>query len=121
MAKRKPKMVTRESLEQMLKDTNPIKVMHVVGRALVVLYKRQTESERAMHATVEHNGRGFTGCDADIGTSHAEFYIKNEFLTTKQIAVWLKPRGKQKFPRLCSYHKQLNEAAVAKAQTQLEV
>lgn len=43
-----------------------------VERALLVLYARQTEDERAAGATTEHNGRGFGAVDAELLTSYAQ-------------------------------------------------
>lgn len=58
-----------------------------VARAVHLVYKNQTASERAIGATVEDNGVGFTGVDGGILSSYAKFYEKAGFLTVKQIAV----------------------------------
>lgn len=63
-----------------------------VERALLVLYARQTETERDTHTTREHNGQGFGAFDADILTSFAEQISTNKYrraegqrLTEKQM------------------------------------
>lgn len=43
-----------------------------VARAIMVIFSRQTDSERAQGETVEHNGVGFTAFDAPFLTSLAE-------------------------------------------------
>lgn len=43
-----------------------------VELALLILYARQTPSERATKATIEHNGMGFGQCHAEQGTRAAE-------------------------------------------------
>jgi hypothetical protein len=41
-----PAIVTKESLQQMLNDAALEKQVHIIGRALVALFQRQTESVR---------------------------------------------------------------------------
>ena len=84
-----------------------------ICRALVVLNARQTASEQSMEATVENNGRGFRPCHARMGTSMAQFYLRNGYLTPKQIAYWRKV-GKQGM-RISIYWRQLLEEANLKA------
>lgn len=62
-----------------------------VARALVVLYQRQTADEQTTQETTARNGMGFRPCDAFVGSSMAQFYLKNKFLTPKQLAYWRKP------------------------------
>jgi hypothetical protein len=107
-------IVTKSSLQTMLDDENPIKVQHVIGRALVVLFNRQTESEKNVNNTTEHNSIGFTGVDGKSGTITAKYYLKHKSLLPWQVDKWLK-RGKDGYSRLTKYHSQLNEAAVEKA------
>ena len=57
------------------------------GKAVVYLYNMQTVDEQNAGETVEHNGYGFNGVDANIMTSFAEFYIRAGFLTPKQLKV----------------------------------
>lgn len=77
-------------------------------RALMVVYGNQTQAEQASDATVEHNGIGFTGTDAEILTSFAKFYQRAGFLTEKQLVLLKK--------RIVKYWKQLLKAAEAKGQ-----
>lgn len=75
-------------------------------RALFVVYGNQTEAEKADGKTVEDNGTGFSGVDAEILTSFAHFYQRNGFLSPKQMAL-LKAR-------IAKYWRQLLSAAEAK-------
>jgi hypothetical protein len=84
-----------------------------VCRAIVVLYNRQTATEQSLQTTSEANGRGFTGFDGKIGASMAQFYLRNGYLSPKQIAVWRK-RDKRGNMKIARYWKQLLEEAQAK-------
>ena len=86
-----------------------------VGRALVALNARQTATEQAIGATVEHNNRGFTGGHAKRGTGMANFYLKAGFLTPKQINWWRAktPSGRS---RIEIYAAQLLQIAQEKGQ-----
>ena len=72
-------------------------------RALMAVYRNQTESEQESETTVVKNGVGFTGYDAEILTSFAKCYERRRFLTPKQMAVLRK--------RIVRYWKQLLVAA----------
>lgn len=85
-----------------------------IARALVVLNERQTRDEQVQQDTRHRNGQGFTPADARMGTSMAEFYSRNHYLTAKQIAYWRKPNSKG-VPRICKYAGQLLEIAKEKA------
>jgi len=107
-------LVTRTSLTELLNSSNAAKVQAVIGRALVILLKNQTTDEQAMNATNEDNGIGFTGADARAGSITAKFWIKNQRLEDWMVDNWT--RGNVNgVARLAKYHKQLNEAAKAKA------
>jgi hypothetical protein len=84
-----------------------------VARALVVLNARQTADEQVSETTRHLNNRGFRPCHARMGTSMAQFYLRNGYLTPKQIAYWRKV-GKQGM-RISIYWKQLLEEANLKA------
>lgn len=84
-----------------------------VCRALVVLFERQTEDEKASENTRHHNNRGFRPCHARMGTSMAKFYLNRGYLSPKQIAYWRK-EGKEGM-RIAIYWKQLLDAAHRKA------
>lgn len=58
-----------------------------VLRALIVVYQNQTAQEKNNGSTIEDNGVGFTGIDADILTSFVRFYESVGFLTNRQIAI----------------------------------
>lgn len=107
------KLVTRESLAAMLANENPAYVQMVIGRALCRLLERQTQSEQSSNATDEDNGVGFTGADAHSGSLTAKYFMKHKHLEDWMVERWTKV-GKSGFPRLCKYHKQLNEVATQK-------
>lgn len=105
-------LVTAESLKNLL-ETKPEVRQHIIGRALVVLFKRQTQGEQSANVTNVHNSVGFTGGDAFAGCLTAKSYIKNNALQDWQIDKWMKP-NKKGMPRICKYHNQLNDAAISK-------
>jgi hypothetical protein len=84
-----------------------------IGRALVALYNRQTEDEQDAEYTKHLNGVGFSGCDGVIGSSMAKYYIRNGYLTTKQLQYWRKP-NKKGIPRITKYANQLLTIAIEK-------
>ena len=55
-------------------------------KALLRIYENQTAAEQESGETVENNGIGFTGVDANILTSFAEGLKKYGNLTVKQMA-----------------------------------
>lgn len=99
---------TRESIIKLLSENDK-----AVARALVALYKRQTEDEKAIGMTKHNNGKGFTAAHGEIGSSMAKFYIQNGFLTKKQIEYWRKPTEKRGM-RIALYVGQLLEIANSK-------
>lgn len=109
------KLVTRESLKALLSDERGHEfVQHVVGRALVALFNRQTESEKNVNDTQVWNSVGFSSSDAKSGSLTAKYYLKHRCLLDWQVAKWTQEfRGR---PRLCKYVRQLNEIANIKAQ-----
>lgn len=56
-------------------------------RALMRIYQNQTASEKAMQQTIEHNGVGFCGPDAEILSSFAQQYQRRGRLSERQMAV----------------------------------
>ena len=80
-----------------------------VIRALLAIYDRQTESEKADQTTKEDNGVGFNGVDGIILSSFAEWYKNKGFLSPKQLAI---SRNKMK-----RYWKQLLAIAEEKGNT----
>ena len=117
MAKQ-PAIVTRESLRTMLQNPNRAYVEKVVGRALVRLFERQTEAEKVSNDTNVDNGIGFAGCDAKSGSLTAKYYLKHHQLQDWQLERWLKVESTG-FPKLCKYHRQLNEVALVAQQGKL--
>ena len=104
------KLVTRESLIQMLQKPDAKYVNTVVGRALVAIYERQTFDEKSSSNTLHHNSIGFTAIDAQFGTSCAKFYSRNGYLSYNQVKYWTKLNSKG-IPKISKYWKQLNEIA----------
>ena len=87
---------------------------HVIGRALVVLFKRQTADEQQAHTTNQHNNIGFAGCDAKQGSFAAKSFMKRGTLLPFQYDFWM-AEGSLGYPRFVKYHRQLNEIALEKA------
>lgn len=105
-------IVTAQSINRMLQD--PVKRQHVIGRALVALFRRQTEAERQTNDTRVWNTVGFSGADARQGSLTAKYYLKHKVLLDWQIERWMRP-ARNGLPRLCKYARQLNEIAQARA------
>lgn len=106
-------LVTRESLRAMIIDQPHDKVQHVIGRALVALFNRQTESERQSDGTTDANSIGFAGADAKGGSLTAKSYLARKMLVEWQVEKWTR-LSSNGFPRICKYHRQLNEIAEEK-------
>jgi hypothetical protein len=107
-------LVSKDSLKQMLDAAGPAKLQHIVGRALVVLFNNQTQGERTSNTVAVDNGIGFTGADGRTGCLTAKFYLANKCLNEWQVNAWIR-KDKKGYPRICKYHKQINEAAMTKA------
>jgi hypothetical protein len=107
-------IVTKDSLQSMLDDTNTQKVIQVVGRALVALFARQTKDEQSTNDTKEHNNVGFAGCDAKSGSITAKYFIKHHSLEKWMVEKWIK-KGTNNYSRLSKYHSQLNQIAISKS------
>jgi hypothetical protein len=101
-------MLTKSHIVQLLRNND-----QAIIRALVVLTERQTLDERASENTKYLNGKGFRPCHARMGTSMANFYRRNKYLSPKQIAYWraLQKDGKM---RIEIYAGQLLEVALEK-------
>ena len=76
-------------------------------KGLKTIYESQTESEKSIGATVEHNGVGFTGVDSILLSSFAEQVLSGRVLSQRQMVVLLKCMPK--------YAGQLYKIAKAKA------
>ena len=56
-------------------------------RALTVVYRNQTADEQRAEQTIEHNGIGFSGPDAEILSSFARQYQQRGSLSPRQMTV----------------------------------
>src|ERR1700760_1748119 len=113
--------ITKETIQALLLRNDTVG-MHAVGRALMVLHRNQTTDEQQVQATKHLNLRGFTPSDARRGSSMAEWYKSNGFLTQKQLAYWVKPaRTAAGRVRITKYWAQLLKAAEEKAKQALPV
>jgi hypothetical protein len=56
-------------------------------RALTLVYQNQTADEQNAQATLEHNGIGFSGPDAEILSSFAQQYQRRGTLSPRQMHV----------------------------------
>ena len=56
-------------------------------RALIRIYQNQTADEQCREATIERNGIGFTGPDAEILTSFARQYQRRGCLSERQMII----------------------------------
>ena len=105
------KIVTKESLNAMLRHPDRNRVKKVIGRALVRIHERQTPQEQNIDCTIVQNGIGFAACDAYWGSKHAKGFLANGTLSDRAFYHWLK-RDRRGTPRISKYHRQLNEVAV---------
>ena len=106
-------IVTKDSLQTMLDSDNKTFVMHVVGRALVVLFKNQTANEQTANTVSVDNGVGFTHADGRSGCISAKTYIGKKHLQDWQVEMWTKKNDKG-YSRIAKYWSQLNTAAEQK-------
>ena len=107
-------IVTKDSLQKLIDNAPAEMLPHVVGKALVGLFDRQTADEKAVNSTNVNNSMGFTGADAKSGSLTARSYLKNKNLLQWQIDRWTK-KNANGYSRLAKYHSQLNEIAIRKA------
>lgn len=68
-------------------------------RALLRIYQNQTADEQSSERTIERNGIGFSGPDAEILTSFARQYQRRGSLSERQMAVLVR--------RIPSYARQI--------------
>lgn len=66
---------------KVLIETRPL----AVERAMMAIYKRQTASEQNCHETIVHNGIGFSGAHARMGSYYAEWCLSGKHLTGKHL------------------------------------
>jgi hypothetical protein len=104
-------IVTRESLLTLLNAPRERQIQ-VVGRALVALFRRQTEDERYNNVTKHDNSVGFSAPDAKSGTLCAKAFLKRGTLEDWQLAKWMRLENGR--PRIVKYANQLNQIALEK-------
>jgi len=76
------KVWTKEDLQALLAKSD--KALYV---AMLRIFNKQTEDEKAYENTHIWNTVGFSGVDGEIMTSIAKFYIKRKYVTIKQKAI----------------------------------
>ena len=103
------KTYTKEDIKALLLRQDAVGVK-AIGRALLALKRRQTHTEQVTESTRLHNGIGFTGADARMGTSMATQFQQRGFLSPKQVAYWRRPNVRG-VPRIVKYTGQLLEEA----------
>lgn len=102
-------IVTKKWMLEKL-SSDPVRT---VGRALVAIFRNQTELEKAGNKTKNLNGVGFTKADGRIGALGAKYFLKHKKLEEWQLNIWLGLNSKGE-PRILKYANQLNSIAVAK-------
>ena len=101
------KIVTRQSLEEMVSNPSREYREMVIGRALLVLLENQTADEQRDAETKYHNKKGFTSGDGKGGVLTAKYFRRHGKLLDWQLEKWERPG------RIAKYHRQLNERAEA--------
>ena len=111
-------IVTKRSLEAMCRTAaSEEQLARIIGRAVLALFKRQTEDERKDNTTRVHNRRGFKPQDAREGSITAKYFIKHGTLQDWQVRKWTKTNEMGEM-RITKYWRQLNEEAVARRAAQ---
>lgn len=78
----KEKMWNKEKMQKLLDEND-----RAVNKAIVVIYSLQTEDEKINKQTSHSNGVGFSGIDAGIMSSYAEFIKDRGGLTPRQMLI----------------------------------
>lgn len=89
---------TQQGIQTLLKSNDK-----ALCRAIVAIYKRQTQAEQAHGNTLEHNGKGFTAIDAYVMSYCARLLLQGSTLSYSQM------RGARS--TMQKYWKQLIEVA----------
>jgi hypothetical protein len=92
---------SKEEIKTMLVQSDK-----AVLRAVVAIFKYQTDMEKASHHTNNTNGVGFNKCDAPLLSSFAEQIIRRGALSDKQMIYARK--------KICKYAGQLANIANGK-------
>lgn len=108
-------MLTKDGLLELLATNDK-----AIARALIVLHNRQTSDEQAQEVTNHHNGRGFRPCHSRMGSSMAKFYLRYNYLSSKQVAYW-RIRNSKGQMKIAIYHAQILEEAAKKSAQQNQV
>lgn len=111
-------IVTKDSLNEMLRSENKAYVHAVIGRALSAILQFQTNEEKNSNETHVWNNIGFNGPDARSGSLTAKYWLKHGKLEDWMAERWLKV-DRTGYPRICKYARQLNMVAEAKQQQRL--
>jgi hypothetical protein len=106
-------------IEKVEPKWNKARILHLlktnnemVKRSLLVIYGRQTAEEQNCKDTIETNGVGFSGSDAGILTSIAQWYLERGYMSPKQLDIVRK--------KMLKYTRQLVEIANQKGVEQIE-
>lgn len=78
--------VTQSDYKRLLQSVIEINDNAVIN-VLLMIYERQTDEEQITEQTIEENGEGFTGADAEILTSFSRQYLERGFLSPKQMTI----------------------------------
>lgn len=93
-----------------------------VERAILALYDRQTAEEQVLAVTENDNGVGFTGADAEILTSFAEWIKKSWKTEGKRLSDKQRIIARKKLPKywaqLADHAEQVGKAKAAAATVQ---
>jgi hypothetical protein len=65
-----------------------------IQNALLKIFEKQTDDEKLIEATTDHNGVGFTGVDAEILSSFAKQLKTKGYLSNKQMQLLSKKMPK---------------------------
>lgn len=57
---------------------------HWLERGILAIYKQQTTTEQQVNETIELNGVGFNGCDAEFMSSLAKWLLSGRHLSARQ-------------------------------------
>lgn len=86
-----------------------------VMRAVVAIYRRQTEHEKVAESTRETNGVGFNAMDAEILSSFAKQMLSGRSLSYKQMEI-----ARRRISKYSTQLASIAEAHEAKKQQSLE-
>ena len=59
--------------------------LEAVERAVVAIYRRQTEDEKEAYETKHHNRVGFAACHAGLGTYYAKWILSGKHLSGSHV------------------------------------